>query len=785
MKDEFLFCVGSAFMTVALIIAGVFGVSVFGESGFVKTGLPSIAPIVSGLGGYTEQQFGGLALFSFCLPLVVIPETLLSSTVFASSSIQPVFKILIHISIALTAMFLANLLKSEWHAEELLNCGVLNCPFQKYSFIQKESGLPHGFYPFLGLVGFVACLLCVLQQIGLLLMLAWRYFQKPVYLPLNTVPLISRKKSSFNKSWIGVFLLGYFFFWLFTTLVLPGAWLQLSKEKISIQAAMNTSIDSWKCHLSAATSSAPPLLPFQKVQCPELPTSSFQTYSFKLGTRVIAKLYPDVVIFYGFICCLILLGIITRTSSWFQKLMNKRFGIPVGEMVFWVAFTVAASLWVWYWYSMHNWHSWWPLTLPWVKEPSSAEKWARTLGQVGNLLLGFLILPVTRNSPWLALFHTSREKALGFHIIFGYFFLVATVAHMGCWWIVFNQQGVFPHDAIAVNLYFPLNFHSKPGNCHHLSCLDPEYQVPAGDNWTIPLISYFMLFIGFPVFGGLTYWKVRRSHFELFYFSHHLFLVLWMIVLFHASSAWYFVSPGIILWILDRLVSFFSSAVELHSVSIECHSDVTEIQFQSSIVFLPGQYCVLNVCQISHLEWHPFSISKILGDGIVSIHVKACGGFTDELFALASCKATLEFRIDGPYGLPYEVDGFENLLFVAGGIGITPIINLLTSMNFDNFDRVTLIWSCGNFDTLSLFISDIQMLKDKNSCFEFISFHTRPRDEQDNEYGRPNIAVLVHSFDSETINRKAVFVCGPPALVSACEIARSTNMSFRAEVFLI
>jgi hypothetical protein len=63
------------------------------------------------------------------------------------------------------------------------------------------------------------------------------------------------------------------------------------------------------------------------------------------------------------------------------------------------------------------------------------------------------------------------------------------------WWAVFDQDGIFPQDILAV----PSNYHA--------------------DNFTIPLaqITYFIMLI---VFGVFTLYAIRRWSYELFYYTH-------------------------------------------------------------------------------------------------------------------------------------------------------------------------------------------------------------------------------------------------------------------------
>ena len=49
---------------------------------------------------------------------------------------------------------------------------------------------------------------------------------------------------------------------------------------------------------------------------------------------------------------------------------------------------------------------------------------------------------------------------------------------------------------------------------------------------------------------------VRRRFFELFYYTHHLSIVLFIAALIHAWSLWYYLSGPLVLWCFDRLLRF-------------------------------------------------------------------------------------------------------------------------------------------------------------------------------------------------------------------------------------
>lgn len=92
-------------------------------------------------------------------------------------------------------------------------------------------------------------------------------------------------------------------------------------------------------------------------------------------------------------------------------------------------------------------------------------------------------------------------------------------------------------------------------------------------------------------------------------------------------------------------------------------------------------------------EEHPFSLSSApSADGTLSITAKALGDFTA---TLGEVKAGDRIRVDGPYGRfsPEAHPEDARLVFVAGGIGITPMIGMLEHLLTTDPERpVLLIW---------------------------------------------------------------------------------------------
>lgn len=117
-----------------------------------------------------------------------------------------------------------------------------------------------------------------------------------------------------------------------------------------------------------------------------------------------------------------------------------------------------------------------------------------------------------------------------------------------------------------------------------------------------------------------------------------------------------------------------------------------------------------NFRQYSALHIHN---KKELGFGI-----KICGRFTGELNKL---EIGDEVEIDGPYGI-FSADkcGGEEIVFIAGGIGITPFLCMsehLAKINYSG--RWNLFYSCRNAEDVA-FKGEIDALCSQNENFNVV-----------------------------------------------------------------
>jgi len=165
-------------------------------------------------------------------------------------------------------------------------------------------------------------------------------------------------------------------------------------------------------------------------------------------------------------------------------------------------------------------------------------------------------------------------------------------------------------------------------------------------------------------------------------------------------------------------------------------------------------------------EEHPFSISSSpVNHSHITITVKSLGDYTQSLKQLTIGD---EVTVDAPYGrFSYTAFNKENAtVFVAGGVGITPVLSMMQYMNkMDEHRKVLLIWSVKKQTDL------IRMAELKSYETQMPNFKCVPIVSSDaswqGESGRLDAIKLKSLLEANgfTTEKTGYFVCGPQNLM--------------------
>ena len=188
---------------------------------------------------------------------------------------------------------------------------------------------------------------------------------------------------------------------------------------------------------------------------------------------------------------------------------------------------------------------------------------------------------------------------------------------------------------------------------------------------------------------------------------------------------------------------------------------------KKNIKFEAGQFGYFSILQKGFSkEFHPFTFSSSPNDTKISILIKELGDYTSKLGVLQIGSQVL---IDGPYGRFKPLNAtLEELVFIAGGVGITPFLASLEILKESTPNRkVTLIY--GMRTQSDLIKSDyFKNLQKSMSNFLYISVLSDD-DEWAGECGFIDQSRLENYAACEDIEpsnqKKEYFICGPPEMI--------------------
>ncbi|KAK0086854.1 hypothetical protein PV325_002416 [Microctonus aethiopoides] len=218
--------------------------------------------------------------------------------------------------------------------------------------------------------------------------------------------------------------------------------------------------------------------------------------------------------------------------------------------------------------------------------------------------------------------HIYLHKVVGMTI--GILSIVHTIAHL------LNFGMIVIYDQVLNKSHYTMSewlLTSRPG---YFGLVGGEAN-PTGIALIIILFIMTMCSMPFVRRGGC---------FEIFYWSHLLYIPFWILMIFHGPNFWkWFVLPGAIYTIEHiRRFMWLQSQREKTYVSsgIMLPSKVTHLVIKrpQHLDFRPGDYVFVNIPVIARYEWHPFTISSAPEqEEYIWLHIRAVGEWTNSLYA--------------------------------------------------------------------------------------------------------------------------------------------------------
>lgn len=172
--------------------------------------------------------------------------------------------------------------------------------------------------------------------------------------------------------------------------------------------------------------------------------------------------------------------------------------------------------------------------------------------------------------------------------------------------------------------------------------------------------------------------------------------------------------------------------------------------------FVPGQY--VNITPLSSSgHGKSYTISSIPSEGFVCITIKRRGKISNSIIDLP---VNSKLLFDGPYGFFYPEDEVNNIVMIAGGIGITPFYSFITdTVKKRKNTKITLFYSNQYLKDISFFekLNDISK-HNTNISIIYSLTQEKIKNHSITEFTRFDEKVLKKHL--VTFTGKSYYICG-------------------------
>ena len=195
--------------------------------------------------------------------------------------------------------------------------------------------------------------------------------------------------------------------------------------------------------------------------------------------------------------------------------------------------------------------------------------------------------------------------------------------------------------------------------------------------------------------------------------------------------------------------------------------------------YLPGQFHFLTFQRASNLpvEEHHWTISSSpTTPGVLCSTIKESGDFTASIGKTKPGDIAL---VDGPFGrFSYTLHPDEReLVFIAGGIGITPLMSMLRHIHDTQAQRSVILLYANSSEEDIVFHNELaDMERAGASRLHVVHVLSKPSDGWRGERGRLD-EDKIKRLSGPELTRRAFYVCAPPDLLDlTIRTLRSANV---------
>jgi predicted ferric reductase len=185
--------------------------------------------------------------------------------------------------------------------------------------------------------------------------------------------------------------------------------------------------------------------------------------------------------------------------------------------------------------------------------------------------------------------------------------------------------------------------------------------------------------------------------------------------------------------------------------------------------FLPGQFAWLTLRSSPFaMREHPFSISSsAVTPGEISFTIKELGDFTNRI---GEIRVGEPAWVDGPYGtFSVDISPAPGYVFVAGGVGIAPIMSMLRTLAERDDRRPLLLFYAYRAWERTTFREELGELR-RRLNLTIVYVLSEPPADWTGEQGLLRDEIFARHLPDDRAVREC-FICGPTPMIAVAETA--------------